>query len=75
MRYSSSKLFFFISLNGPQDCVVEVFIALVQCFETEQCVAQCDGRVENEKGLGLTDTTKLKYRVVIPFLLFLEQEV
>ena len=42
--------FFVISLNGTQDCVVEVFIGLVQCFQTEQCVARCDGRVENERG-------------------------
>ena len=39
-----------LRVNGPQDYVVEVFIALVQCFQTEQCVAQCDGRVENERG-------------------------
>jgi hypothetical protein len=50
LRYFGTNLFLVISSNGPQDCVVKIFNALVQCFQTEQRVAQCDGRVENEGG-------------------------
>jgi hypothetical protein len=54
---------------GLKKCVVVIF-ALVQCFRNEQCVPKCDEGVESEREWGLTDTTKLKYRVFIPFLLF-----